>query len=266
VVAGENGQMERDYASCGVRDWADIRDPATVGREAGERAVARLGARKIDTQRAHVVFERRLAASLIGPLIDAIRGSSIARGVSFMKGKAGEQVLPRGLSLIDDPLRVRGLASRAFDGEGRPVARTAIVEDGILSGWLHNNASARQLGERPNGFAGFGFGDPPGIGTSNLYLTPGGLSPEALLKEAGTGLLVTDMFGPSLNPNTGDYSVGVSGFWFEGGERAYPVNEVTVAGSLPDMLARIVPASDLVFEYGTNVPTLLIPDVSLAGR
>jgi len=266
VVAARDGQMERDYAGRGVRDWADLPAPEEIGREAGERASARVGARKIDSQKGHVIFERRLSASLIGALIEAIKGPAIARGVSFMKSKLGEQVLPRGLSVLDDPFRAKGLASRPFDGEGRAVAPRALIDDGVLTEWLLNGASAKQLGLKPNSYASFGFGDPPGVTTSNVHLTPGGLDLAGLMAEAKAGLLVTDMFGPSLNQNTGDYSVGVSGFWFEGGERAYPVNEVTVAGSLPEFLARIVPGSDLLFESSTNVPSLLIPDVSLAGR
>ena len=172
----------------------------------------------------------------------------------------------RPVDVVDDPLRRGGFGSRSFDGEGRPVQRTALVKDGALTQWLLNGPSARQLGLRPNGFASMGFGDPPGVTTSNLDLQPGQLSLGDLMKQVGKGLLVTDMFGPSLNPNTGDYSVGVSGFWIENGERAYPVSEVTVAGDIPAMLLRAVPGSDLEIRGSTNSPSLLIDGMALAGR
>jgi PmbA protein len=170
------------------------------------------------------------------------------------------------VDVIDDPLRKGRFGSRAFDGEGRPVARTALVKDGVLTQWLLNGPSARQLGLAPNGFASMGFGDPPGVSSSNLDLQPGPRSLAELMADAKSGLLVTDMFGPSLNPNTGDYSVGVSGFWFENGERAYPVSEVTVAGDLPGMLLRAIPGADLEIRGAMNAPSLLIDGVALAGR
>lgn len=266
VVAARDGQMERDYASRVVRDWAALPDPQSLGREAGGRTVARLGARKAETGRAAVIFEHRLASRLIGPLLHAIEGPAIARGVSFMKGKVGEQVLPKGVDLIDDPFLEHGLASRPFDGEGRPVTRAKIIDDGVLTGWLLNGPSARQLGLAPNGYASFGFGDPPGVSTSNAWISPGDRDLDGLMAEAGTGLLVTDMFGPSLNPNTGDYSVGVSGFWFEGGARAYPVSEATVASDLLTIYAQLVPGSDLDMHGSVNAPSLLVPDMAIAGR
>jgi PmbA protein len=178
----------------------------------------------------------------------------------------GKPVFAPGVDMIDDPMRKGGFGSRGFDGEGRAVKRTAIVKDGVLTQWLLNGPAARQLGLVPNGFASMGFGDPPGVSTSNLDVQAGNRSLEGLMADAVDGLLVTDMFGPSLNPNTGDYSVGVSGFWFEKGERAYPVSEVTVAGDLPSMLLRAVPGSDLQIRGPTNSPSLLIDGLALAGR
>ena len=171
----------------------------------------------------------------------------------------------KGIYLTDDPHRPLGMGSRAHDGEGLPVEEAHLIEDGRLTRWLLNTSTARQLGLAPNGFAGLGFGDPPGVSTSNIYLRPGTQSPGALAKAAGKGLLVTDMFGPSINPNTGDYSVGVAGFWFEDGEIAYPVSEVTVAGDLPSMFARLVPASDLELRSTRDAPSILIEDMNLAG-
>jgi PmbA protein len=266
VTARSDTGMERDYAGRARRRLADLPDPAEIGREAGERAVARINPRKIASRRAPVIYERRLAGRLIAAFVSAISGPSIARGVSFLKHRMGEAVFAPTVSIIDDPFRPGGFGSRPFDGEGRPVSRKALIDQGVLTQWLLNSPSARQLGLAPNGFASPGFGDPPGVTISNLHVEPGTRDLEGLMVEAGEGLLITDMFGPSINPNTGDYSVGVSGFWFEGGARAYPVSEVTVAGDLPTMFASLIPGSDLEFEAGINSPSLLIPDLALAGR
>lgn len=266
AIAERDGAMERDHESSSERTLAKHKPPEWVGAEAGRRAAARLGARKLDSQTAPVIFDRRLSSRLLGAFVGAISGPAIARGVSFLKDKMGKPVFAPGVDVIDDPLRRGGFGSRAFDGEGRPVKRTALVQNGVLTQWLLNGPSARQLGLKPNGFASMGFGDPPGVTTSNLDIQPGKRSFDELMSDAGHGLLVTDMFGPSLNPNTGDYSVGVSGFWFENGEKAYPVSEVTVAGDLPSMLLRAIPGSDLEIRGSTNAPSLLIDGMTLAGR
>lgn len=266
AIAEKDGAMERDYESSSERRKAKMKSPEWIGREAATRATARLGARKLESQTAAVIFENRLSARLVGAFIGAISGPAVARGVSFLKDRMGKQVFAKGVNLIDDPMRMGGFGSRAFDGEGRPVRKTALVEDGVLTQWLLNGPAARQLGLSPNGFASTAFGDPPGVTTSNLDLQAGDKSLEQLMADAGKGLLITDMFGPSLNANTGDYSVGVSGFWFENGERAYPVSEVTVAGDIPSMLLRAVPGSDLVIRGATNAPSILIDGMALAGR
>lgn len=266
AIAERDGAMERDYESWSERRRARMKPPETIGRMAGDRAAARLGSRKINSQTAPVIFENRLANRLLGSFIGAISGPAIARGVSFLKDKLGRPVFAPGVDVIDDPLRKGGFGSRGFDGEGRAVKQTALVKDGVLTQWLLNGPSARQLGLTPNGFASMGFGDPPGVSTSNLDLQPGPRSLAELMADAKSGLLVTDMFGPSLNPNTGDYSVGVSGFWFENGERAYPVSEVTVAGDLPGMLLRAIPGADLEIRGAMNAPSLLIDGLALAGR
>lgn len=266
AIAEKDGAMERDYETSSERRLVRHKTPAWVGHEAAVRATSRLGPRKLESQTAPVIFENRLAGRLLGPFISAISGPAIARGVSFLKDRMGQRVFAPGVNVIDEPLRPGGFGSRSFDGEGRPVRRTVLIDDGVLSQWLLNGPSARQLGLRPNGFASMGFGDPPGVTTSNLDLQPGKLSLQELMREAGRGILVTDMFGPSLNPNTGDYSVGVSGFWFENGERLYPVSEVTVAGDIPSMLLRAVPGSDLEIRGPMNSPSLLIDGLTLAGR
>jgi PmbA protein len=265
AVAEKDGQMERDYDSWSVRHSKDRPSAEEIGRTAGERTIARLGARKAGTRKAAVIFDRRVSDSLLGALLGAISGPSVARGVSFLKDRMGEQVFARGIYLTDDPHRPLGMGSRSHDGEGLAVSEAHLIEDGRLTRWLLNTPTARQLGLAPNGFAGLGFGDPPGVSTSNVYLRPGTQSPGALAKSVGKGLLITDMFGPSINPNNGDYSVGVAGFWFEDGEIAYPVSEVTVAGDLASMFARLVPASDLELRSTRDAPSILIEDMNLAG-
>jgi PmbA protein len=266
AIAERAGAMERDHDSRSERRLAQMPSPRAIGAAAGERAARRLGSRKIQSRVAPVIFENRLANRLLGAFIGAISGPAVARGVSFLKDRLGKPVFAAGVQIVDDPLRPLGHGSRAFDGEGRPARATAVVDDGVLTCWLLNGPSARQLGLAPNGFASPGFGDPPGVSTSNLDLRPGSRSFADLMADAGEGLFVTDMFGPSLNANTGDYSVGVSGFWFSRGEIAFPVSEVTVAGDLPSMFLRAVPGADLERRGSVNAPSLLIDALSLAGR
>ncbi|MEL7031554.1 MAG: TldD/PmbA family protein [Pseudomonadota bacterium] len=266
AVAEKDGAMERDYESRSVRRLEDRPSPTEIGRIAGERTVARLAPRKIKTQTGAVIYDRRISGSLIGAFLSAISGPSVARGVSFLKDHLGEQVFGDEINLIDDPFRVRGMGSRVHDGEGRAVATNKLIENGVLTRWLLNGASAKQLGMTPNGHASGGFGSNPGVGVSNAYLEAGDKTPSELMSQVGQGLLVTDMFGPSINPNTGDYSVGVAGFWFEGGEVQHPVSEVTIAGDLPSMFKRLVPASDLEFRGTRDAPSILIEDMSIAGE
>ena len=265
AIAEQDGQMERDYDSWTVRMRANRPAPDEIGRSAGERAVARIGSRKIESCTAPVIYDRRVSASLLGALLSAISGPSIARGISYLKDRMGEAIFSDQVTITDDPFRPLGLGSRAFDGEGRPVSETHLIDKGVLTTWLLNGPSAKQLGLSPNGFASSGFGDPPGVRTSNLFMAPGALDQSGLMKEAGNGLLVKEMFGPSINPNTGDYSVGVSGVWFENGEAAYPVSEVTIAGALPDMFARLIPGSDLEFRGSSNAPSILVDGMAIGG-
>jgi PmbA protein len=213
-----------------------------------------------------VIFENRVAMSLVGPLIGAISGPSIARGTSFLKDKLNTQVFAKGVNVVDDPHKVRGLGSSPFDDEGVTNRRWALIEDGVLTTWLMNSASARQLGLETTGHASRGLAGAPGVSTSNLTLEPGSRSQAELIKDAGSGLLITSMFGPSLNGNTGDWSVGCSGFWFENGELAYPVTEITVAGNLIDIYSRLIPGSDLEIRGSANAPSLLVDGLAIAGR
>lgn len=265
VIAERNGMMERDYESRSVRRLEDRPAAEEIGLLAAERAVRRLDSRKVATQTGSVIYDRRVSGSLIGAFLSAISGPSVARGVSFLKEALGTPVFAPGVNLIDDPFRARGMGSRNHDGEGRPVETVHLIKEGILTRWLLNGASAKQLDLAPNGHASGGFGSPPGVGVSNAYIQAGALSPEEMMRQAGKGLLVTDMFGPSINPNTGDYSVGVAGFWFEQGEMAYPVSEVTIAGDLPGIFARLVPGSDLELRGTRDAPSLWVEDMSIAG-
>ncbi len=265
AIAQKDGAMERDYDSWAKRKYADMPTPASVGLSAGQRAVARLGAQKIKSQTAAIIYDNRLSSRLISSFVSAISGPAVARGVSFLKDKMGEQVFAAGVDIIDNPLEISGWGSRWFDGEGRPVSKKKLIDDGVLTQWLLSGPSAKQLGLKPNGMASSGFGDPPGVTTTNLNLAAGELDQAGLMKQAGSGLLVTDMFGPSINSNTGDYSVGVSGFWFEGGDIVHPVSEVTIAGDLPSMFKRLIPGSDLENRGSTNAPSILIDGMSLAG-
>lgn len=265
VVAKDSGGMERDYDYDSKTHHADMRAPETIGARAGERAVLRLNPRKLKSRTAPVVYDKRLSNSLLGSLAGAINGGAIARGVSFLKDKKGARIFPKGMNVIDDPRIKRGAGSRPFDGEGVAAARLKVIDDGVLTDWLMNSAHARQLGLETNGRASRGVSGAPGAGPTNLYLEPGSKTFEDLMKNAGKGLLVTDMFGPQVNPNTGDYSVGCSGFWFENGERVFPVSEITVAGNLLEMYRSLVAADDLEFIGSVNAPSVVVGAMTIAG-
>ena len=266
AVASDGTSMESGGDSRRTRWREDLPMPESIGGEAARRAVQSLGSRKIDSRFGTIVIENRLAASVLGALIGAISGPAVARGVSFLKDKLGEQIFPRGVNLIDDPYLPRRLGSSPFDDEGVAGQRRAIIEDGVLTTWLMNSASARQLGLETTGHASRGLAGPPGVSTHNLTLEPGELDLAGLMSQAREGVLVTSTFGPSINPNNGDWSVGVSGFWFEGGEIAYPVSEITVAGNLPNLYSRVVVGSDLEIRGAANAPSLLVEGVAIAGR
>lgn len=266
AIAQDEQGMERGGEGRATRWRDDLPSAEQIGAEAGRRAVQRLGARKLASQVAPVIFENRSAGALLSPLIGAISGPSVARGVSFLKDKLGQPVFARGISLVDDPHRVRGLGSSPWDDEGVANARRAIIDDGVLTTWLLNTSSARQLGLQTTGHASRGLAGPPGVGPSNMTLSTGDKDLSGLMRDAGKGVLVTSMFGPSLNGNTGDWSVGCSGFWFEDGEIAYPVSEITVAGNLIDLYSRLVTGSDLEFRGAHNAPSILVDRMMIAGK
>jgi PmbA protein len=266
AVAERDGAMERDYDYDGTRWFSDLRSAADIGRRAGERAVGRLGATSMGSGAFPVIFDRRVSASLVGALTGAISGNAVARGVSFLKDDLGKSLFSKDIQIVEDPLRRRGLSSRPFDGEGVETTLFNIIENGQLNSWLLNTSAARQLGLETNAHGARGLSSPPGISTANVALLAGQNSPEALIALAGHGLLVREMFGPSLNPTTGDYSVGVSGFAIENGILTHPVSEVTIAGNLRDVFASLIPGSDLQFDNDTNAPSVLVEGLTIAGR
>lgn len=265
AIAGEGTRMERDYDYSSACHFSDLKSPLEVGTSAGARAVRRLGARKISSQSVPVIFDRRVASSLLGHFASAINGSAIARGTSFLKDRMGQQIFSKGLSIVDDPLRPRGLASRPFDGEGLPCSKRALIAGGVLMGWVLDLRSSRQLGLAPTGNGARGLGGPPGPSTSNLHLEAGHLSPEQMIGSIQRGLIVTELIGSSVNMVTGDYSRGASGFWVERGEIAFPVSEITIAGNLRDMFMTIEPANDLIFKSSTNAPSCRVEGLTIAG-
>lgn len=265
VLAGEGGDMQRDYAWHSTRHFADLEAAETIGIRAGHRAVQRLHPIKLETGGMPVVFDPRIGSSLVGHLIGAITGSAITRGTSFLKDALGTAIFDSHISLIDDPLRHRGLRSRGFDGEGLPVAMTRIIDRGVLTGWLLDSASARQLGLVPTGHAARGTSGPPGAGPTNLHIEAGSVSPAALIADIKRGFYVTELIGMGVNGLTGDYSRGASGFLIENGEITVPVAEVTIAGNLIEMFKAMIAADDLRFRHATNVPTLRIDGMTIAG-
>ncbi len=265
AIAGTGTGMERDHDADSRVFAADLRDPSEIGRRAGERAAERTGARRPRTGAYPVIFDERVAATLIGHLLSAANGVAVARGSSWLRDRIGTPVLPDELDLLEDPHRPRVSGSRFFDAEGLATVPRAIVEGGSLCGYTLDLASARKLGMTPTGNAARGVSGVPSPATWNVALTQGEQSRADLLREMGTGLLVTSLIGATINPNTGDYSRGAAGFWVEGGEISHPVNECTIAGSLPDMLRRITPANDARTHLSRVVPSLLVEGLTLAG-
>jgi len=266
VLAGEGTAMERDY------DWAtavhleDLPEPEEIGRRAGEQAVKRLGPRKVETAQVPIIYDPRVSEAIPTHLAGAINGAAVARGTTFLKNKMGAQVMAKGLTIIDDPLRRRGLRSKGFDGEGIATKRRALIEDGVLKSWVLDLRSARQLGLKTTGNASRGTSSPPMPSATNLHLEAGTISREDLINGVEQGFYVTEMMGHGINIVTGDYSRGATGFWIENGEIAAPVSEVTIAGNLQDMFMQITPADDLVFRYGTNAPTVRVDGMTVAGK
>lgn len=265
VIAGEGTGMERDYDFSSKLFFSDLRDPAEIGREAGERTARRVNPRKMKTQTVTAVFDPRVARGILGHLAGAINGASVARKTSFLKDRMGQQVANTAITVIDEPARMRGQASRPFDGEGVQGQTLTMVGDGVLNHWFLSTSIANELGLETNG-RGARSGTSVSASSTNLSIEPGDKTPEQLMREIGTGFYVTEVFGQGVNMVTGEYSRGASGFWIENGEIAFPVSEVTIASNLKDMFMRMVPASDLDRDFGTAAPTLVVEGMTLAGQ
>jgi PmbA protein len=265
VIAGSGTAMERDYDFASAVYAGDLRKPEEIGREAAERALKRLGAKKMPTGKVPVIFDPRIARSFISHLLGGISGPSIARGTSFLKDKLGERIFPETVTIIEDPHKQRGLRSRPFDGEGIANKRRALIDKGVLTTWLLDLRSARQLKMTTTGHAARGTASPPAPAATNVWIEPGAVSPTELYADVKSGFYVTELMGMGVNGVTGDYSRGASGFWIEDGQIAFPVSEMTVAGNLKDMFLRMVAADDLEFRTGADSPTLRIDDLTVAG-
>ena len=256
AIAGTGVDMQRDYDYSSSLHGSDLDDPAQLGRNAAARALARLNPKRPGTAKLPILFDPRVAGSILGHFSSAISGASIARGTSFLKDALGQAVFAPGIVITDEPLRVRGRRSRPFDREGQTVKQMNFIEGGALTSWILDTRSANQLGLKTTGHAG---------GLSNFYMTPGRLSQAELMADIGEGLFVTEMIGMGVNGLTGDYSRGAAGFMIRKGVLAEPVAEFTIAGNLKDMFLRLTPASDLEFKRGTDAPTLRIEGMTLAG-
>ncbi|PZQ22746.1 MAG: modulator protein [Sphingopyxis macrogoltabida] len=263
VIAGEGAAMQRDYGWHSAHHLDDLEDVAEIGTRAGSRAVARLDPGKAPVGKVPVLFDPRIGGSIVGHLLGAIAGPAIARRTSFLLGKEDEQLFDSAIVIRDEPHRPRGLRSRGFDGEGLPTAARDIVADGRVTGWLLDTASAKQLGLAPTGHASRG-GGASGVSASNLHLAAGAQSPAALMADVQTGVYITELIGQGVNPVTGDYSRGASGFLIRDGVLAGPIAEFTIAGNLIDMFRALTPADDLRFRHGTNVPTFRIDGMTVA--
>ncbi len=265
ALAGSGTAMERDYDYTSAVFLADLEDAGLIGRNAGERAVRRLNPTRPKTAVLTVVFDPRVAAGLIGHFIGAINGASIARGTSFLKDSLGKRVFTPGLVLVDEPRRRRGLRSRLYDGEGVPTQNRNLVDDGVVTTWLLDSRTARQLGMKTTGHAARGTSGPPSPAPTNLYLQPGKLSPAALMADIKEGLYVTELMGTAVSTLTGDYSRGASGYMIRNGVLAEPVAEITVASTLQHIFAQMVPADDLRLRRGMDAPTVRVDGMTMAG-
>jgi PmbA protein len=266
AIAGDGTGMERDYDYSSVLHASDLESPEKIGLTAGARAIARVNPRKVTTRKVPVVFDPRVASTLVGHLAGAVNGASIARKTSFLKDKMGAQLFASGIRIIDDPLRKRGLRSHPFDGEGVAGKKLALVEDGVLRSWILDSGTARELGLVTTGHAQRGVSSSPSPGASNLHLEAGTVSPEELIADIKDGFYVTDLIGSGVNGVTGDYSRGASGFWIENGKRSFAVSEVTIAGHLFDIFRTLTPANDLEFKQGVNAPTVRLEGLTVAGQ
>ena len=265
VLAEQNGQMERDYDYSSAVFAEDLKDPAEIGKNAAQRTLSRLGARKPQTGSYPVIFDTRISRSIAGHLAGAINGAAIARGTSFLKDRLGEKIASEQINIIDDPLRDRASGSRLFDGETLPVAQRNLVDQGVLTGWLLDLASAGQLGMTPTGNASRSLSGPPGPSVSNFYIADTDIETAELIADIKDGFFVTELMGSSISMTTGDYSRGAAGFWIENGKIGWPASEATIAGNLNDIFASMVAGNDSDMTQSISAPTLFIPSLMVAG-
>jgi len=266
-IAAENGAMQTGHWYTQNRRFDGLEEAASVGLTSAKRALRKLGARKIKTTRAPIVFDPDMAAGLLRALAGAVSGPSLYRGASFLVGRLGTEIASAGVTIIDDGTMRGGLGSKPFDGEGLPITRKSVVERGVLSTYLLDSYSARRLGLASTGNAARSVGDAPSVSPTNLYLQPGAYSPEEIIRHVKHGLYVTELIGFGINSVTGDYSRGASGMWIENGELAYPVEEITIAGNLKDMFMSIeMIGNDLAWRSATVAPTLKISEMMIAGE
>ncbi len=266
-IASDGGGMQRDYWYARARKLDRLQTPTEIGQEAARRTLRRLGAHKVLTQKAPVVFDPRIASSLLGHLCSAVSGSAIYRGASFLADRLGERIAPEGVTVYDDGTLPAGLGSKPFDAEGLPTRRTTVVERGVLQNYLLDTYTARKLGMRSTGNAARSAGEPPTVSATNLYLEPGPYSPEEIIASVTRGLYVTELIGFGVNQVTGDYSRGAVGLWIENGELTHPVEEITIAGNLRQMLADIeMIGNDLDMGRKVTAPTLKITEMTVAGN
>ncbi|UGV25363.1 TldD/PmbA family protein [Rhodopseudomonas boonkerdii] len=266
AIVGDGTNMERDYDFSSALHASDLASPAAVGKLAGERTVARANPRKVATCKVPVVYDPRVSNSLVGHVIGAANGASVARKTTFLKDSLGQQLFGSKIRIVDDPLRVRGLRSQSFDAEGVATVRRAIIDEGVLTTWLLDCATARELGLQTTGHAHRGVSSSPSPGAYNLHMEAGEVSPEDLIADIKEGFYVTDLIGSGVNGVTGDYSRGAGGFWIENGKLTYAVSEITIAGHLFEMFKSLTPANDLTFKYGVNAPTVRVEGLTIAGR
>jgi PmbA protein len=265
VLAGEGTGMQRDHEAASRVFAADLPSAAWVGRQAGERAVAKLNPRKMQTSKVPVFFDSRIAGSVVRTLLGAISGAAVARGTSFLKDKLGQKIFAEGITIVDDPHRPRGLRSRAFDAEGIMARKRKLVDAGVLTTWVMDLRSARQLQMQSTGHAARSPSGGPSPSPTNVYMEAGDVSLEALMRDVRQGFFVTETMGMGVNGVTGDYSQAASGFWIEDGRIVFPVSEMTIAGNLKDMFLNTTAANDLEFRYGVDAPTLRVDGMTVAG-
>jgi len=265
-IAGKLPDMQTDYDYDSSIYVEDLKSPSLVGKISGERAVRRLNPRKIETGRFPIILDPRIGSSLLGNFAQAINGISVARGTSFLKSSLGKKVFNNSITIIDNPLLLRGKRSRAFDAEGLPTKMREVVKDGVLTTWIMNLSAARQMNTTSTGSAVRAPGSSSVPSVSNFYMQPGSISPKDLIKSIKKGFFVTEVMGNGINAITGDYSMGASGFWIENGEIVYPISEASIAGNLKDMFLNLTACTDLTFHNGIDVPTLLIEGMTTASQ